>query len=245
MKLVYNLSTELWPKVSHLHDYVLLRPGNYKHRGFYDVPAFLETEFRGKINLYEQARKQLDVARDGDILIAPDVLNDYEGTVDRIEDWLKFIHDRDMDGKDLQILLAPQGENPMQVEWCLAHYLAFYDSDYIGIGIFTIKNALVHGRNRLALKLGQAVKAAGRKLHLLGWSVIMRSDLVPIELYRIADTVDSQSVFGYLTQRRITMDENMKWVPHPGDLEERYILALENGVAYWDRIFKRRSLRDG
>jgi len=245
VKLVYNLGTDLWPKVEHLFDYVLLRPGNYKTRDSFDVPAFLETEFRGKINLYEQARKQLDVARDGDILIAPDVLNDRVATIKRIEAWRDFMHDRDFDGKKLEVLYAPQGANPKDIEWCLGEYLTYMHSDYVGIGIFTIKNAMKRGRNAFSLKLGKAIKANGRKLHLLGWSLTIHESKVPVELYRMADTLDSQGIFGYIFKYGQTLDENMRWIrPRDWGAEKLYIHALENAVAYWDRVLSRRSLRD-
>lgn len=239
--MVLNLHS-FYPVLKDLVDYVLFRPSAYKLRPTFDCNCFFETEFRGHVNLYDQARRQLEWARDGDILIAPDKLYLKNETINRITDWFSFLESRDFDGKNLTILFPTQGKNYQEMGECVNYWkenIKFTNKLY-GLGIFTCINAFTEDKDRhkyTALRFIDEFKL--NPLHLLGWSFTTEGYN---HILSKAFSVDSQGVFPMMTKTRYFVNKQLKRIRSSCDnkatLEQRTRWTFENSIYYWKQYEK-------
>lgn len=241
-KLVLNLHS-FYPVLKDVTDYILFRYKDYKLRDTFPVPCFFETEFRGQINLYRQARAQLQWAKDGDILIAPDKLYQKDQTIKRVTEWLKFLNNRNFEGKKLKTLIPIQGSTPEELQTCFEHYKQHFKPDLYGLSVYACMKCF--GKRLHTVGAKKFIdKNQIKPLHTLGWSFTKKS-YAPI--FKRAYSVDSQAAFPILVKSLYYIDEHLKTSSCNGktlNLHERTRLTFKNAMNYWKQIDKCADLGD-
>lgn len=241
-KMVLNLHS-FYPILKEYTDYVLFRTKDYKLRSKFPVNCFFETEFRGHVNLYDQAREQLKYAQDGDILIAPDKLFQKDATIERIEKWLEFLQNREFDGKKLKTLMPIQGTTPQELQECYEHYKDHFHPDLYGLSVYCCLEAF-HKRFHIVAAKNFIDDNKIEPLHALGWSFTTKN-YKPI--FERCYSMDSQSAFPILAKSQYYIDPHLRRIASGGkklDLHERTRLTFKHSIEYWKKELNQNGVFD-
>ena len=185
VSLVYTLKTLKYFDPQ-LFDYILLVPSMYYLRAEVNVPCFLETDYRKGLTPRSLAVKQAKHYREGDFLVGPDLLSNPKATLKNIKEWRK-IHEI-IGTKGVRFLGALQFKTLKEAYTLLDEYEGLVDA--VGVGYYTCLNAGLTQEE--IISLAREVKERGFHLHLFGFSITMWRER--LQLYRLADTIDSISI---------------------------------------------------
>lgn len=102
---------------------------------------------------------ELATAIGADVVIAPDVLNKRTETIRRITEFLDY-------DIPMEVMIVPQGANPVEFVLCLKQLLPLEGYSYIGFPIWL--NKRFHCRPEIVKYCQKKLDLSEKKLHLLG-----------------------------------------------------------------------------